>query len=311
MNNKKLQQSGLEVINVNDINTKLKYCKEKIDYLMSALSSCNICPHSCGVDRLNGEVGFCRAGRWAVVSSYGRHMGEESVLVGTKGSGTIFFAHCNMKCVYCQNYEISHLGEGRAVSSEELADIMLYLQNIGCHNINFVSPTHFVLQIVESLIIALDKGLNIPLVYNTGGYDALNTIKSLNNIIDIYMPDIKYGDDDTAKSYSSVKGYFTNIKKILIEMYNQVGSLKCDERGIAIKGLMIRHLVLPNDLANSSKVFDFLAKELPKDTFINIMNQYYPAHRAKEYPELSRTITREEYTESIKQALQRGLLNIC
>ncbi|MDI6906450.1 MAG: radical SAM protein [Thermoanaerobacterales bacterium] len=266
----------------------------------SLLSECCLCGHECRIDRLGGEKGVCGAGDLAVISGYGPHFGEESVLVGTGGSGTIFFSRCNLRCVFCQNWEISALGEGDPVTPEELAEIMLDLQRQGCHNINLVSPTHYVPQILEALSLAAGKGLDLPIVYNTGGYDHLDTLKVLDGVIAIYMPDIKFGDDETARRYTGVKDYFTVAKKAVKEMHRQVGDLVVDEHGIAVRGLLVRHLVLPNGLAGTETVMEFLANEVSPRTYINIMDQYYPAYFAHRYPELSRRVTGAEYLEALR-----------
>ncbi|MCF6097012.1 radical SAM protein [Thermovorax subterraneus] len=274
------------------------------------LSDCAVCAQECHVNRLKGERGFCRTGRYAVVSSWGPHFGEEEVLVGTHGSGTIFFAYCNMACRFCQNCEISHYGEGREMSARELADVMLELQQIGCHNVNLVSPSHCVPQIIEALQLAVKDGLKIPLVYNTGGYDSVQTLKLLDGIIDIYMPDIKFGDDETGRIYASAPGYFTVAKRAVKEMHRQVGDLVVDEKGLAVRGLIVRHLVLPNDLARTEEVMKFLAEEISPNTFVNIMDQYYPAHKAHNDPVLSRRITSREYSQALKIAKAAGLKRI-
>lgn len=245
-----------------------------------------------------------------IISSYNPHFGEETPLVGEHGSGTIFFTHCNLACVYCQNYDISQLGRGREVSDEELAEMMIKLQKIKCHNINFVSPTPYVSIILKSLEIAVQKGLYIPLVYNTNAYDSLESLKLLDGIIDIYMPDTKYADSQMAQKYSMVPNYFSVMKKALKEMYQQVGDLEVNEVGVAKRGLLIRHLVLPNNLAGSKKIFEFIKKEISPNTFINIMDQYRPHFKAFKYKELSRYITQEEYKQVVNLAGEAGLKRI-
>ncbi|MEO0101766.1 MAG: radical SAM protein [candidate division WOR-3 bacterium] len=286
------------------LSRNLKEIKEKV---LSLLAECRICPRECGVNRLRNEKGHCQTGRYAVVSSYGPHFGEEPELVGNSGSGTIFFSYCNLNCLYCQNYEISQLGEGRERDEEALAKIMLYLQEIGCHNINLVSPTHIVPQFLEALELAVKEGLKIPIVYNSGGYDKVETLKLLEGIIDIYMPDAKYADDENSKKYSNAPNYFAINKLALKEMHRQVGDLICDERGIAQRGLIIRHLVLPNRIAGSFRVLEFIAREISKDTYVNIMAQYRPCYHACRYLELSRRITDEEFKEVIEYAKSLGL----
>lgn len=282
----------------------------RVKKAVELLSDCAVCAQECHVNRLKGERGFCRTGRYAVVSSWGPHFGEEEVLVGTNGSGTIFFAYCNMACRFCQNCEISYYGEGEEYTPHELADIMMELQQIGCHNINLVSPSHLVPQILEALEIAVQRGLKIPLVYNTGGYDSVQTLRLLDGIIDIYMPDIKFGDDETGRIYASAPRYFTVAKLAVKEMYRQVGDLVVDESGLAVKGLIVRHLVLPENLARTEEVMKFLAEEISPNTFVNIMDQYYPVHKAHNDPVLSRRITSREYSQALKIARAAGLKRI-
>jgi putative pyruvate formate lyase activating enzyme len=280
---------------------------ERISRLYSILESCELCPRKCGANRLGGERGICRSGKELSVSSYGRHFGEEAPLVGRGGSGTIFLTNCNLLCVYCQNYDISHLGRGRQVSLESTARMMIELQNQGCHNINLVTPTHFTPQLVKATNIAIEKGLNLPLVWNCSGYENVEVIRLLDGIVDIYMPDMKYGDNEPAERYSTAPAYFTRCKEAVKEMHRQVGNLKLDERGIAYRGLLIRHLVLPNDLAGSENVFTFIAEEISSDSYVNVMAQYMPAVSATQYEELRRYPTREEYDRAIAIATQRGL----
>lgn len=271
------------------------------------LTKCNLCPHECGINRYE-KSGFCKAGDLALISDYGPHFGEERELVGRHGSGTIFFGYCNMRCVFCQNYELSFHGEGDLMSNNALAAIMLSLQNEGrCHNINLVSPTHFVPNIIEALVIAIEKGLKIPLVYNCGGYEKLETLRLLDGIIDIYMPDFKYTIDERSQKYSNIKNYPHHVKQSLIEMDRQVGGLKVDKRGIAYRGLIIRHLMMPGGLEETKEIFDFIAKELSKDCLVNIMDQYYPTHKAHKYEELNREITKEEFTKALAYAKKIGL----
>lgn len=285
---------------------KLEIIESRIEELYRHLTSCNLCPRRCGVNRIAGEKGVCRAGDQLKVSSYGPHFGEEPELVGIYGSGTIFLTHCNLLCVYCQNYEISHLGIGDVISEEKLAMIMLKLQDMGCHNINFVTPTHFTPQIVKSLGYAFRKGLNVPVVWNCSGYENVEMIKLLEGIVDIYMPDIKYGEDKFAERYSSAPDYFERCTEAIEEMYRQVGDLKVNTEGIAEKGLLVRHLVLPNNVASSEKILKFIAG-LSKDTYINIMDQYRPCGKAHLYPEINRRPTEEEFREVIRIARGLGL----
>ncbi|GAH82640.1 unnamed protein product, partial [marine sediment metagenome] len=249
---------------------------------------CEICPKKCHRDRLAGERGFCQLGSEPVISAYHPHFGEERVLVGNHGSGTIFFTSCNLSCVFCQNYEISQLRIGEEVSYERLAQMMIELQNLGCHNINLVSPTSHVPAIVKSLSIAREQGLKLPLVYNTNAYDSVKVLKLLDGIIDIYMPDTKYSSDVNALKYSNAPNYFAIMKKAMKEMHRQAGDLIINEEGIAVKGLLVRHLVLPNNLTGTKEIIEFFAKEISKNTFLNIMDQYYPHAKASQYPELSR-----------------------
>lgn len=286
-----------------ELNNRTKILNER-------LKCCVICPHHCRVDRPNNERGFCRAGAEMVIDGYGPHFGEEDVLVGTNGSGTIFFSYCTLQCVFCQNCEISHHGEGQEVTPSELAKIMLHLQKKGCHNINLVSPSHFVPQIVESISIAANRGLTLPIVYNTGGYDEIDTLKLLDGIIDIYMPDIKFGNNERAKKYTKSAEYFNIVKAAVIEMHRQVGDLKTDTSGIAYNGLLIRHLVMPENLSDTDKVLRFISEDISNDSVVNIMSQYYPAHKSYTFPELSRRITGKEYSEAIKFAENLGLDNI-
>jgi putative pyruvate formate lyase activating enzyme len=289
------------------LNFGKKELEKRVEKLFKILENCEICPRKCHVDRLKGEKGYCQLGYLPMVSAYHPHFGEETPLVGRYGSGTIFMTSCNLSCVYCQNYEISQLRIGEEVSFERLAEMMIELQNLGCHNINFVTPTPQVPAILKSLEIAIEKGLKIPLVYNTSSYDSLNVLKLLDGIIDIYLPDARYSDNKIALKYSNAPNYFEIMKAAIKEMHRQVGDLIVNEEGIAIRGLIIRHLVLPNGLAGSEKIFEFIAKEISKNTFINIMDQYWPAYKAHQYPELSRRITKEEFQEVINLAKKFGL----
>lgn len=288
-----------------------KEWQEKIEKLFKILEKCEICPRRCKVNRLKGEKGFCKLGFLPKVSSYFPHFGEEKVLVGKSGSGTIFLTGCNLACVYCQNYEVSQLNIGEEVSFERLAEMMLELQEMGCHNINFVTPTPQIPQVVKSVYLAVKKGLKIPLVYNTSSYDLPEVLKILNKIFDIYMPDAKYSNDEIAFKYSSALNYFKIMKKAIKEMYSQVGDLILNKKGIAQKGILVRHLILPNNLAGSEKIFQFLAKEISRNVFLNIMDQYYPTFKAFKHPELSRRITEEEFRKVIFLARKYGLKRIC
>jgi len=270
------------------------------------LEPCRVCPRECLAQRLQGETGVCGVAENAMVSSYGPHYGEERPLVGSGGSGTIFLAHCNLCCVFCQNSEISQEGEGQAASVRKLAEMMLDLQRMGCHNINFVTPTHQVPQILRALPLAVEGGLQVPLVYNCGGYESLETLRILDGVFDIYMPDFKYADFEAAKRYSNAENYPEVAKAALQEMHRQVGDLVMDRRGIARRGLLVRHLVLPNDLAGTGEVVRFLA-ELSEDTYVNIMAQYRPCYRAHEHPSLARRPTREELESALQLARAAGL----
>lgn len=279
---------------------------EKKQTLYDILSKCRLCPRECKVNRIKGEIGYCKAGKELVVSSVSPHFGEEPELVGIGGSGTIFFSHCSLRCVFCQNYEISHLGYGYAISEDELSSKMLFLQRIGCHNINLVTPTHYVPQIVSAIYIASKKGLSLPIVYNSSGYERVETLKLLSSIIDIYMPDMKYGEEAPAKEYSNASDYFSFSSSAIKEMYNQVKDLKIED-GIAKRGLIVRHLVLPNNEAGSHNVFEFIAG-LSKNTYINIMDQYRPLYQANKFPKIARRIRYDEYIASINEAIFFGLL---
>jgi len=288
----------------------------RVELLYRILENCTLCPRECGKNRLKDERGWCGMGKDLIVSSIHPHFGEEPELVGRGvfdlmlgkgGSGTIFLAGCNLLCVFCQNWEISHLKQGKKMSSEEVAEGMIYLQNRGCHNINFVTPTHFVPQIVESIKKAVGKGLRVPLVYNCGGYEKVETLKLLEGIFDIYMPDIKYADSEVAEKYSSAPDYFEVCKRAVKEMHRQVGDLKVDANGIAYRGLLVRHLVLPNNLAGSKKVLKFISQDISIDTYVNIMDQYRPEYKAIKFKELNRRPSFSEYAAVVDTARKLGL----
>lgn len=281
--------------------------QERIDTALAILENCRLCPRHCAVNRLEGELGVCRTGREAVVSSYSPHFGEEDPLVGQQGSGTIFMTHCNLGCVFCQNYEISHLSEGVKVSSSDLAQMMLTLQRRGCHNINFVTPTHMVPQILEALQEAIEGGLKVPLVYNCGGYEEVDTLRLLDGIFDIYMPDFKFWDSQVAERFCSAPDYAEKACAAVKEMHQQVGDLTLDEQGIAQRGLLIRHLVMPEGLAGTREIMRFLAKEVSKDTYVNVMSQYRPCGEAHNFPELRRPITAGEFREAVSMAQEEGI----
>lgn len=274
---------------------------------LALLEECRLCPRRCGANRVEGDVGECGTGRLALVSSAGPHFGEEAPLVGSGGSGTIFFTHCNLRCCFCQNYSISQMGEGRAAGSEALAETMLSLERNGCHNINFVSPTHVVPQILEALELAAAAGLSVPLVYNSGGYDSVEAIRLLDGLVDIYMPDMKYADADVGRRFSGVADYPDRNKEAVREMHRQVGDLALDGDGVAVRGLLVRHLVLPQGLAGTAEICRFLSREISSDTYINVMAQYHPCHRAFDVPELARPLSSEEFTEAVRIARDSGL----
>jgi putative pyruvate formate lyase activating enzyme len=280
-----------------------------IDRLFKCLESCAICPRKCRVNRVNGIQGFCRTGLKPKVYSYMAHHGEEPPISGIKGSGTIFFSNCNMACVYCQNYEFSQLGQGREVNFEELAKFMLELQKMGCHNINLVTPTHILPQILKSLKIAILAGLKIPLVYNTSGYDLSEIIKLLDGIVDIYLPDMRYADTESAVQFSASPGYPEENRKAVKEMYRQVGTAEFAENGIIRRGIIIRHLVLPNNVAGTEKIMRFIAEDLSRDTYISLMSQYLPYHRAAEFKEINRRLRLKEYAEAKGIMAKYGLSN--
>ena len=291
------------------LNIKEEELDRRIEKAYKLLSSCEVCPHKCRVNRLKGEQGICRSGEEVIVSSYNAHFGEEPPLVGNFGSGTIFFTNCNLKCVYCQNYPISQLGNGNKVSLLELAKIMLALQKRKCHNINLVTPTHFVPQILKSLKSAIKMGLHIPIVYNTSGYESVRTLKLLEGIVDIYLPDARYADNEIARKYSSAPNYFEIMKKALNEMYRQVGDLVTDKIGVARTGLIVRHLVLPEGLSGTKKIMHFISREISPHTYISLMAQYFPAYQAGQFPPLSRRINRKEYREALRAFEEEGLGN--
>ena len=273
-------------------------------------SPCALCGRRCGAARTEGCVGVCKTGNRAVVSSFGPHFGEEPPLSGKKGSGTIFFTWCNLKCCFCQNYEIAHLGRGTEVSDEELSQLMLSVQAMGCHNVNLVTPTHVVPNIVSALRLAARQGLRIPIVYNTGGYDSLETIRVLDGIVDIYMPDMKYGDSGPAEEFSNAPDYprvnFAAVK----EMHRQVGELVTTIDGIAVRGLLVRHLVLPEGMAGTKRVAEFVSRDISKDTYMNIMAQYRPYYKAVGHPSIGRRITMTEYREALAIARAAGLRRV-
>ncbi len=273
--------------------------QNRIEAAYELLESCRLCPRGCGVGRLkNDKLGFCRSGLNPVVSSASPHHGEEPPLSGTRGSGTIFFANCNLRCVYCQNYPISQMGNGLERTPGELACQMLWLQEQGCHNLNLVTPTHFMPQILKALGIARERGFSLPIVYNTSGYESVESLRLLDGIVDVYLPDMRYADNTASLKYSIAPHYPEVNRTAIKEMYRQVGNLALDGNGRAARGLIIRHLVLPEGLSGTQGIMKFLAEEISKDVYISLMSQYFPAHKAYEFKELSRRITSEEYEEA-------------
>ncbi len=284
---------------------------QRVKQAYALFENCQLCPRKCGVNRKKGEKGFCRAPVKPVIFSYHPHFGEEMPLVGGKGSGTIFFSNCNLRCVFCQNWPIAHEGRGKEVQDEELADMMLKLQSMGCHNINLVTPTHVMPNILNATRIALKKGLHLPLMYNTSGYERLEMLKLLEDIVDIYKPDMKYTDADKAAKYSAGASDYPEVtRKAIIEMNRQVGVLKLDKEGIATRGVIIRHLVMPNRVAGTEKFVKWVAETLPKNTYVNIMAQYRVEYKAYDYPEISRGITVQEFVEAMEWAEKYGLTNL-
>ncbi len=280
--------------------------KRRVKAAYERLHACDLCGHACRVDRYE-RLGTCKTGAQALVTSYHPHPGEEDPLRGWRGSGTIFFAWCNLSCQFCQNYDISQLGHGREVEPEDIAVMMLALQDQGCHNINLVSPTHVTAPILAALLVAAQGGLRLPLVWNTGGYDSQATLELLDGVVDIYMPDMKYADEETAAKYSKAKRYPAVNQAAVKEMHRQVGDLVMDENGIALRGLLVRHLVLPKGLAGTSEIARFLAEDVSQDTYINVMDQYRPCYKANELPPLNRRTSRAEFNRALEQAREAGL----
>ncbi|MBF0093179.1 MAG: radical SAM protein [Alphaproteobacteria bacterium] len=284
---------------------------ERVRRAVERLGACDLCARRCGCDRTQGKAGaVCRTGRQAVVHSFGPHHGEEDCLRGWNGSGTIFFSHCNLRCVFCQNWDISIKGHGVERTAEELAGLMLRLQEHGCHNINLVSPSHVVAQILEAVLLAAGRGLRLPLVYNSGGHDSLEGLELLDGVVDIYMPDMKYGDDETARRCSKVRGYVEANRAAVREMHRQVGDLTLGQGGLALRGLLIRHLVLPDGLAGTREVARFVEREISGDSAFNLMDQYRPCHRAAECDFLDRRVTPDEFSWARQEVATAGLNNI-
>ena len=261
------------------------------------LEKCEICPHECGINRTKNQIGRCKSTDKIKIALYSIHKFEEPCISGENGSGTVFFSNCNLNCIYCQNYEISQEGKGKEISVEELADIFIKQQNRKAENINLVTPTSYTLQIIEAIKIAKQRGLNIPIIYNTNGYEKVETLKLLEGYVDVYLPDLKYYDDELGKKYSKVDKYFEIAVKAIKEMYRQVGSPKLDERGMIKSGLMIRHLVLPNNIENSKKILKWIKENIDENVYVDIMAQYFPTYKAKESKDLNRKLTKEEYKE--------------
>lgn len=283
---------------------------QKVGTALALLESCSVCPRDCGVNRLEGETGYCSVGRKAKVASYNAHFGEESPLVGRHGSGTIFLSSCNLLCSFCQNYEISHMGEGVEVEPEQMASMMLTLAEKGCHNINFVTPTHVVPQILEALIPAIEHGLRVPLVYNSSGYDRKETLQLLEGVFDIYMPDFKFWDGQYAERFCNARDYPQVARAAIQEMHRQVGDLVTDEEGIAQRGLLLRHLVMPNHVSGTKEISAFLANEISPRTYVNVMDQYRPCGTAHQDPLINRRLTSEEFREAMEMAKSEGLTRL-
>jgi putative pyruvate formate lyase activating enzyme len=286
---------------------------DRVERLHARLAACDICPRECGADRLRDKTGSCHSAYRPIVSSFCAHHGEEPVLSGTRGSGTVFFGNCNMRCVYCQNHQISqdHRAQRRyEVDTSVLAEHLIYLQDeLKCHNINFVSPSHFVPQMLRAVLEAVPMGLHLPLVYNSGGYDSVATLRELDGVIDIYLPDLRYASNELGRKYSRVRHYVASSRAAIREMYRQVGKLELDADGLARRGLIVRHLILPNGLAGSEDSLGWLAREISPEVAVSIMSQYYPAHKAHRYPELSRKITPGEYARVVGLVERLGIVN--
>lgn len=284
---------------------------KRAEELKEIYTSCTLCPRDCRVDRSRRQMGRCRATATLKISSAFPHFGEERPLVGQKGSGTVFLSHCGLRCLYCQNYTLSMEGEGIEVQDERAAEAMLKLQNLGCHNINWVTPTHYMPSLVNALRLAVPMGLKIPIVYNTSGYEKPEILRKLDGIVDIYLPDFKYWDPEMAGTYSSEAYSYPHYARLAFqEMFRQVGDLKVNGRGVARRGLMVRHLVLPNRVAGTREVLKFIAEELSPTTYVNIMRQYRPEYRAREHKEIDRRLTDSEYAEALRWAGEFGLANL-
>jgi putative pyruvate formate lyase activating enzyme len=285
--------------------------RQRGEALWGLMKSCRLCPRECGADRLGGQKGFCGASSRLQIAAHHPHFGEERPLVGRGGSGTVFFTHCPLRCVFCINWEISQGGQGRDRSVEALADMMLDLQEQGCHNLNVVTPTHYSAHIVLALDVAAGKGLRLPVVYNTCGWERLEILETLNGVVDIYLPDFKYAEGRMASRYSSGADSYPEItKRALLEMHRQVGVARPAADGLMYRGLMIRHLVMPNGVGGTRQVVEWIALHLPRDTYVNLMSQYRPMYRAFDYPDIARRVTREEYEQAVRWARETGLSNL-
>jgi putative pyruvate formate lyase activating enzyme len=284
----------------------------RVERAVAMLESCQVCPRDCKVNRLENKTAACHTGRYAMVSSHFPHFGEEDCLRGWNGSGTIFFSMCNLRCVFCQNYDISQAGRGREVRPEELAAMMIELQERGCHNINFVTPEHVVPQIIEALPIAIERGLRLPLVYNTSAYDSLDSLHLMDGVVDIYMPDFKFWDSTLSLRYVIAKDYAEAARRAIKEMHRQVGDLMLDDHGLTKRGLMIRHLIMPGGIAGTREIMRFIAQEISPNTYVNIMAQYYPAGKVsrEKYSEINRHITQQEYEAAVRIAHEEGLFRL-
>lgn len=282
----------------------------RLQKAFSLIEACHLCPRACGVNRLEGERGFCETGRKAKVASYNAHFGEESPLVGKYGSGTIFMSSCNLLCSFCQNYDISHQAEGVEVEPEHLCAMMIHLAQRGCHNINFVTPSHMVPQIIEALILAIDQGLNVPLVYNSSAYDCKETLELLDGVFDIYMPDFKFWDGQWAERFCKAPDYREVASEAIKEMHRQVGDLVMDDEGIALAGLLVRHLVMPNHVSGTEEIMEFLSRQISPDTYVNVMDQYRPCGRANQDEFISRRLNAQEYRDAVTSAKNAGLTRL-
>lgn len=283
---------------------------QRVTAAYQVLECCRLCGWECGKNRLEGKLGVCRTGELARISSYGPHLGEENPLRGWRGSGTVFFARCNLRCQFCQNHDISQQDNGDLLEPQDIAAIFLELQEIGCHNINLVSPTHVVPQIIQAVFIAAQAGLRLPLVYNTGGYDSILALELLDGIIDIYMPDMKYTNPNVGLHYSKVRNYPAINQAAVKEMHRQTGDLQIDQNGLARRGLLVRHLILPNGLAGTAQITRFLAEEISPNTYLNLMDQYRPAYNANQYPRINRRINQQEWKEAVNSARASGLFRL-